>query len=287
MIFVKGVILAAGEGTRIAKVTYGAVPKELLPIGNVPTIRFPLEALKLAGIKDIFVVVAPQSKHNILDGLRSGRMFGVNLCYVVQEKDGRAVGLGPAIHSTKEWIGKDEDFVVACGDSILCDFSSRNPFDSLKPLLKIHASRSPLATLVLHPNNHDPSRFGVAKFRSFGDEGGILHGELEGLVEKPGRELIEAYKCNGCNYVVAGYYAFKPKIFSYIEETKPGAKNEVQITDSIALGLENGEKIYGVVHGRKHENKILPCDYWDVGVPEAYKEANRRLLDADLDHLLS
>ncbi len=51
----KGVILAAGEGTRIRSVTYGAFPKELLPIGNVPTIRFPIEALKLAGVRLTYV----------------------------------------------------------------------------------------------------------------------------------------------------------------------------------------------------------------------------------------
>jgi len=57
----KGVILAAGEGTRIRRVTYGAFPKELLPIGNVPTIRFPIEALRLVGVKDILIVIAPQT----------------------------------------------------------------------------------------------------------------------------------------------------------------------------------------------------------------------------------
>ena len=97
----KGVILAAGEGTRIRDVTYGAIPKELLPIGNVPTIRFPIESLKLAGIKDIFVVISPNGKHSIVQGLKSGRRFGVNLCYVVQERNGNEPrGTGKAILST-------------------------------------------------------------------------------------------------------------------------------------------------------------------------------------------
>ena len=47
----KGIILAAGEGTRIHEITYGAVPKELLPVSSIPAIRFPLETLKLADIK--------------------------------------------------------------------------------------------------------------------------------------------------------------------------------------------------------------------------------------------
>jgi len=52
----KGVILAAGQGTRMSSITYNGFPKELLPIGNVPTIRFPIEALRLAGVNKIMTV---------------------------------------------------------------------------------------------------------------------------------------------------------------------------------------------------------------------------------------
>lgn len=284
----KGVILAAGEGTRIRKVTYGAFPKELLPIGNIPTIRFPIEALKLAGVRDIFVVIAPQTKHGIIDGLQSGERFGVNICYVVQEKTGNGpVGIGPAILSAKDWMGKGEDLVVALGDSILCDFSSKNPLDCLKPLLKVHASMNPLATILVHPTDSNPTRFGVVKFRYLREDNGSFFGEVEKMVEKPSMEVAKAYKANGYNYIVAGYYAFKPKIFSYIERTKPGAKNEVQITDAMALALENGERVCGVVHGKNQDNKISPHEYWDVGIPDDYREANIRLLGSGLEWLIS
>jgi len=284
----KGVILAAGEGTRIKKVTYGAFPKELLPIGNVPTIRFPIEALKLAGVRDILVVIAAQTKHGIIDGLQSGRGFGVNLCYVVQERTEKdSVGIGPAILSVRSWIGKGEDFVVALGDSILCDFSSSNPLDCLKPLLKVHESMNPVATVLVHPMDSDPTRFGVVKFRCLREGNGSFFGELEKMVEKPSLEVAEAYKANGYNYIVAGYYAFKPNIFSYIERTKPGAKNEVQITDAMALALENGERVYGVVHGKNKNHKVSPREYWDVGIPDEYEKANKRLLGTGLERLMS
>jgi len=96
-----------------------------------------------------------------------------------------------------------------------------------------------------------------------------------------------AYKANGYNYIVAGYYAFKPKIFSYIKKTKPGAKNEVQITDAMALALENGERVCGVVHGKNKGGDVSLCDYWDVGIPDDYREANKRLLGAGLEGLMS
>lgn len=56
--------LAAGEGTSIEKVTCGAVPKELLPISNVPTICFPIEYFKPAGINNILVVILLNGKHS-------------------------------------------------------------------------------------------------------------------------------------------------------------------------------------------------------------------------------
>ena len=202
MTSVKGVILAAGEGTRIRKVTYGAFPKELLPIGNVPTIRFPIEALRLAGVDHILVVVAPQTKHGIIDGLQSGGRFGVDICYVVQERNEKGLsGLGQAILSTRGWIGRNEDFVVACGDSILCDFSSNNPLDCLKPLLKVHSLMDAIATIVVHPTTLNPTRFGVVKFRRLYEDDGILYGELERLVEKPGLEVAEAFKVNGYYHI--------------------------------------------------------------------------------------
>jgi dTDP-glucose pyrophosphorylase len=284
----KGIILAAGEGSRIRKVTYGAFPKELLPIGNIPTIRFPIETFKLSGIRNILVVIAPQTKHAIIDGLQSGERFGVNISYVVQEKNENGLtGLGPAILSTRSWIGHDEDFVVACGDSIICDFSLNNPLDCLKSLIELHKSADAIATILAYPINSDPTRFGIVEFQSLHNENNVQRGELRRLVEKPSLEIAEAYRVNGYNYVVAGYYAFKPKIFSYIEKTKPGARNEVQITDAMALALENGEKICAVVHARNKGNDVFPCDYWDVGIPEDYKEANKRLIDVNLEELMS
>jgi len=254
----------------------------------VPTIRFPIEALKLAGVRDILVVIAPQTKHGIIDGLQSGERCGVNICYVVQERTGKGlVGIGPAILSARGWIGRREDFIVACGDSILCDFSTKNPLDCLKPLLKVHVSMNPVATVLVHPTGSDPTRFGVVKFRYLREDNGVLFGELEKLIEKPSLEVAETHKVNEHNYIVAGYYAFKPKIFSYIERTKPGANNEVQITDAMALALESGERVCAVIHGKNKGGDVSPCDYWDVGIPEEYRQANQRLLGAGLEQLMS
>jgi dTDP-glucose pyrophosphorylase len=286
LLVLKGVILAAGQGTRMSSITYNSIPKELLPIGNVPTIRFPIEALKLAGINKIMVVIAPQTKHGIIDGLQSGKRFGTNLCYFVQEKpENGSTGIGVAVLSIKSGI-EDEDFIVACGDTILCNFSLKNPLRCLKPLLDIHSSVDAIATILVHPIRDDPSRFGVVKFRDFIDREGILYGEIDSLVEKPDPKIAENYKMNSCYFTIAGYYAFKPKIFEYIERTKPGVNNEVQITDSISLALENGERVYAVINGMKLDDNIISYKYWDVGVPEDYKNANKYLSEMEIEKFL-
>jgi len=283
---VKGVVLAAGEGSRIREVTFGAFPKELLPIGNVPTIRFPLEALRLAKIQNVLVVIAPQTKHGIVDGLQSGRKFDMDICYAVQER-GRNLhsGIGAAILTARGWVG-GEDFVVALGDTIICDFYDGNPLACLKTLVDVHKKNDSIATVLVYPAISDPRRFGVVKFRSFQEENGRMLGELERLVEKPDSQVVRSLKANGYYYIVAGYYVFKPSIFSYIEKTKPGVRNEIQITDAMELAIENGESVSAVVHAKCKNGNVVPCEYWDVGIPEDYKEANRRLLDENVDKWL-
>jgi dTDP-glucose pyrophosphorylase/predicted transcriptional regulator len=283
----KGVILAAGDGSRIRKITYGGFPKELLPVCNVPAIRFPVEAFRLAGVDNVIIVIAPQTKHGIIDGLQSGERLGVSLSYVVQERNEKSpVGMGSAILSARDMLPPDEDFIVACGDSILCDPTSNKPLDCLKPLLKVHKKTNAIATIMVYPTETDPTRFGVVKFRNLYEEKDLLYGELESLVEKPNLEVAKKFRSYRHNYIAVGYYVFKPQIFTYIEKTKPSVKNEVQITDTMAQALRNGEKVWAVVHGKKDGKKMVAREYWDVGIPEDYVNANKRLSDMNLDKMI-
>lgn len=277
----KGVILAAGEGSRMSSVTYDAYPKELLPIGNIPTIRFVLETLKLADVKKILVVIDGKTKNGIVAGLGSGKKFGLDISYVVQERDEVVTGLGAAIYSVKEWIDENEDILVACGDTIICDFSKPNPLSCLIPLVKIHKFTDSIATTLVYPTKLNPTRYGVVKFNKIISYDKIVFGSLNDLVEKPSLDVAQNFRANGYNYILTGYYVFRPKIFSYIERTNPDANEEVQITDSMKLALEDGNRICGVVHGNGKKDDIVPCHYWDTGIPEDYKEANKYILDLD------
>jgi UTP-glucose-1-phosphate uridylyltransferase len=180
----------------------------------------------------------------------------------------------------------DEDFIVACGDSILCDSTSNKPFDCLRPLIETHKKTNAIATTMVYPTETDPTRFGVVKFRSFHEENGLVYGELESLIEKPSLRVAKKLSSYGRNFIAVGYYAFKPQIFSYIEKTRPNARKEVQITDAMALAVKEGEKVWAVVHGKKHGKEIVPYEYWDVGIPEDYMHANKRLSGMNLDKLV-
>jgi glucose-1-phosphate thymidylyltransferase len=283
----KGLILAAGDGSRIRRVTYGAFPKELLPIGNVPTIRFPLESLRLADINSVIVVIASQTKHGIVDGLQSGRRWNMDICYVIQEKgEYLSAGLGSAILSAKRWL-MNEDFVVALGDTIVCNLFGSNPMDCLKPLIDVHRRSNSIATVLTFPMKLDPRRFGVAKLKSIHQENGYLSGEVERLVEKPGEDAVADLQTDGYYYAIAGYYVFNPSIFDYIEKTAPDKKNEVQVTDSMQLAIQNGQKVSAVVHARRENGALLPLEYWDVGIPEDYRRANATLLNENIEKWMS
>jgi glucose-1-phosphate thymidylyltransferase len=283
----KGLILAAGNGARIREITYGGFPKELLPIGNVPTIRFPLEALRLADVRSVMVVIAPQTKHGIVDGLQSGRRFNMDICYVIQEKgDHLKAGIGSAILAAKCWL-RDEDFAVALGDTILCNPFGENPMDCLKPLLDVHNRTNSIATVLTYPMKFDPERFGLAKPKDLQEENSYVFGEVERVIEKPVSKIASTFQTNGYYYALAGYYVFKSSIFEYIEKTQPDGKNEVQITDAIQLAIEDGQKVSTVVHARCRNGVLTPLSYWDVGIPEEYKRANTTFLNEDLDKWLS
>jgi len=282
----KGIILAGGQGVRMNSITYDAYAKELMPIGSVPAIRFPLEALKTAGLKKILIVIDGKTKNGIVAGLGSGHQFGVDIGYIAQERNPNFTGIGAAIYSVSPWVDKDEDLVVACGDTILCDFSKTNPFACIQSLVRVHKYMRPLATVVVYPTHMDPTRFGVVKFDKIAEYGDFLYGGVGRMTEKPSLDAARRLRMNGYYYVLTGYYAFQPKIFSYIKRTKPGRGGEIQITDAMKLALNEGERIYAVVHANNGKDGIVPCHYWDMGVPDDYREANKYLFDYDLNGII-
>ena len=117
----KGIILAGGSGNRLLPLTK-STNKHLLPIHDKPMIYYPIETLKQAGIKDILVITGTYHAGAIFNLLGSGKDFGVNFTFRVQDEAG---GLPQAIGLAKEFVGQDK-FVSINGDNIL--FENIGPF---------------------------------------------------------------------------------------------------------------------------------------------------------------
>lgn len=198
----KGVILAGGNGTRLRPLT-SVTNKHLLPIYNQPMIYYPLQTLKDAGIKDILIITGTEHAGNIFKLMGSGKDFGVNFTYRVQDTAG---GLPHAIALAEGFVG-NEKFVSINGDNILSE--------SIKPYVDAFANGKEDARILLYETTpEEAKKAGVA----------VMDGEkVVRLVEKP-REPPT-------NWVSIGVYLFKPDVFDIIRTLKPSQRGELEITD--------------------------------------------------------
>lgn len=207
----KGVILAAGKGSRLYPVTR-IVPKPILPIANRLTIEYAFDRLKELGVHDIGVVVGENEPH-MRAALGEGRQFDVHLSYVRQHEP---KGLAHALGFAKDYVN-GEPFVMYLGDAVYTEGFEK------------HAARfveSGCANLSIVKEVPDPSRFGVAN----------TEGErIVRLVEKP--PIPES------NLAMAGLYFFGPAIWNVLETLQPSARGEYEITDAIQALVNVGETV--------------------------------------------
>jgi len=213
----KGVIPAAGRGTRLEPVTL-AIPKELLIVGDKAIIEYVIEAMKSVGVTDISIVVGWR-KHAILDYLGSGERLGVKLTYVVQDN---RTGLAKAVLTAEHVIG-DELFLVILGDNFFY------PQTFLKEILAFHYEKKADATIGV-AEIEDTTRHGIIRP---GPENRILD-----LVEKPQPKDAPS------NLGIIGVYIFSSSIFKAIKKIKPGVNNEYQLTDAIKMMIDTGSQVY-------------------------------------------
>jgi dTDP-glucose pyrophosphorylase len=248
-----GLIPAAGGGTRLYPFSK-AVPKEIYPILGKAVIEHCIENLTEGGIRKIFIVVGHQ-KGALMDYIGDGSFFGVKVSYIYQLE---RRGIGHAILQARDWI--DTTFVTLLGDSFI------EPKKEMKKLIDLHMKKRPLTTLLLFKVD-DPTSYGITKL-------GVLKNscrEVEKLIEKPTRRQAKKYITDGKYYAMCGAYVFEPGIFKYIEKTPPGAGNEVQITDSLALALKHGERILGTE---------LAGKYLDIGKWHTVLQVEKDMLRA-------
>ena len=235
----KGVILHSGHGTRLRPLTHTG-PKQLLPIANKPMSEYCLESIRNAGITDIAIIIGGIGSGKVKEYYGNGEKFGVKITYIEQDYPR---GIAHAIRLCKEFIGNNK-FLVFLGDNII----QKDIHDFAEDFKN---SDSEATILLCEVNN--PTRFGIAD---------VKDGKIKKIMEKP--------KDPPTNLAVTGIYFLNPVIFDIIDRLKPSWRNELEITDSLQILLEENHKItYHTI-----------TDYWkDTGTPEDIIHANKMVLE--------
>jgi glucose-1-phosphate thymidylyltransferase len=213
----KGIIMAAGNGTRLYPATL-SISKQLLPVYDKPMIYYPLATLMQAGINDILIIVMPRDKIAFQSLLGDGSQYGIKITYAEQEIP---AGIAEAFLIGEEFIGKDKVALIL-GDNIF--FSS-----GLKSLLQ--SNNNPEGGVVFAYHVSDPERYGVVEF----DE----QMKALSIEEKPASPKS--------NYAVPGLYFYDNSVVEIAKNIKPSPRGEYEITDVNKVYLEQGKLKVGVL----------------------------------------
>ena len=208
----KGIILAAGKGTRLYPITH-SVCKPLLPVYDKPMIYYPLSLLLEMGITDIMIIVPPDEQEQFEHLLGDGSNFGAKITYLRQFE---RRGIADAFILGADFIG-DDRACLALGDNIFFG-------DDLREKLTI-AKESTFGATVFGCYMVDPTPFGVVEFDT--------SGKVISIEEKP--------QCPKSNYIVPGLYFYDNRVIEIAKAVKPSARGELEITSVNNAYLDMGE----------------------------------------------
>lgn len=208
----KGIILAAGKGTRLYPMTK-PVCKPLLPVYDKPLIYYSIAVLMEADIRDIMIIIPPDEEQTFRKLLGDGSAFGVQITYAVQYV---ARGIADAFLVAEDFVQGDSACLIL-GDNI---FYAKDLREKL-----MQAASNPNGATVFGYYVDDPRAFGVVEF----DE----NGKAISLEEKP--------KHPKSNYIIPGLYFYDAEVLALAKTLQPSARGELEITDLNRLYLESGK----------------------------------------------
>ncbi len=249
----KAVILAAGFGTRMLPASK-VVPKELLPVVDIPAIQVIVEEIVGSGIGEVGVVINPgktlvvnhfkpapaleryleaKGKDDLLDQVRRS----ATLAHLVAIEQTHALGLGHAVLTARKFVG-DEPFAVLLPDDIV---DSRRP--CLRQLLDVSEEHDAPCVALMRVAREETSKYGIVRAKKVAAR--LYH--LTAMVEKPTPEEAPS------DLAIIGRYILTPDIFELLEKARPGIGGEIQLTDSL-MALSKHRKLYGYeFDGRRYD----------------------------------
>jgi glucose-1-phosphate thymidylyltransferase len=236
----KGLILSGGKGTRLRPFTYTGA-KQLVPLANKPVLFYAIEDLVEAGITSIGIVISPETGDQVKTTVGDGSKFGAQISYIMQDAP---KGIAHGIKIAQDFIG-DDKFVLFLGDNFLRD--------GIVPQVKAFSDAQMNAQIILY-SMADPSSMGVAVLDA--------DGRVTKLVEKP-KQFISPY-------AVIGIYMFDRHVFEAVNNIKPSARGELEITETIQYLIDHQLNV------RAHQ---LHGWWIDTGKMSDILEANRLILD--------
>ena len=211
----KAIILAAGKGIRLEPITHTR-PKPLIPVMNKPLLYHALDAIKNAGINDIFIVVS-YLKEKIIEAIENYKAKNrVNIRIVEQEAP---LGTGHAVKILEQYV--NEPFILVYGDLYI----------DKKVLKKIVERKPPVMGLTRVEN---PREYGVVVTRD---------DYIIDIIEKPSYEPPS-------NTINAGVYYLTPEIFHYLDKIKKSPRGEYEITDALKLMIKDNVKLGYMILGK-------------------------------------
>jgi len=251
----KAVIPAAGLGTRFLPATK-AVPKEMLPIVDIPTIQLVIDEAVRAGVTDV-IVVNGRNKHAIEDHfdhayelehtLRergntrlADEMAAVSqLVRLISVRQKHPLGLGHAVLCAREAVG-DEPFAVLLGDDLI----DNDTDPGIGQLMRVHAETGAAAIAIMEVPAGKEHMYGIVT----GDLDASGRMRIRDMIEKPRPGTAPS------RWAVVGRYVLPGAVWPHLAATRPGAGGEIQLTDALRELIGSPEGLYGVVlSGTRHD----------------------------------